>query len=627
MVRVTYCLVIALNCYAGVSGAYVGERTWLEATDEGFVTRTEMAEIRPGEIAAPTHYDVPPEVIWHHREEYNTYHYGAEIGNRRRHILTGAVVNSKTQLFRVLGTGTPEWETWWLEEFEKIFPVYADNVDVCAAVYFDFMNGKSKLCRYSSASKEPLWTFTPPSGESLHVPPEVPRDGAFIAAASSAGSAHATLRVFEPENGTVIDSVTITESPSYVAGDLAVTPDGRIILFPVAYDLYVYEFDGRSLTYRDKIKTADIKRTHAISHDGEFVAYRNYNDIVVYRFREGKYSLLFKYPNPDFNCYSMVFDSEGRLYAGWLYITYKKPRITCHDCRSGSPTPIWVYTYREEAGKYQDLVIDLAVSDNGSRLIAASLGNDSNENPEIELFNGLTGEYLFGVDTPGSMFCCDITPDGVYATAAGKNVHANIMSYGGDIYCIKVLDDIPVNGPDAFAARPSGDAVRVSWRGSWDKLAGFNLYRAEASAAGDDSRLKLNAELIKGRSPYLFVDEDVQPGGQYRYWLEAVDLSGARETFGPAEVRLPTKPAAFVLYQNAPNPTRGKTTFAFSLAAAGSAELAVYDLAGRKVWRHEDTYAEGANKLEATFDLAPGVYVYRLQAGAKAAVEKMVVVK
>ena len=213
--------------------------------------------------------------------------------------------------------------------------------------------------------------------------------------------------------------------------------------------------------------------------------------------------------------------------------------------------------------------------------------------------------------------------------ALDSHEYPHISYYNGDINSIKYARWDPTLGGDltSFEAETLGYNVIVAWAlHSQNKFAGFNLYRTEASAAGDDSRLKLNAELIKGRSPYLFVDEDVHPGGEYRYWLEAVDLSGARETYGPAEVRLPTKPAAFALYQSAPNPTRGKTTFAFSLAAAGPAELAVYDLAGREVWRYEGTYAEGANELEATFDLAPGVYIYRLEAGGEAAAKKMVVV-
>jgi len=181
---------------------------------------------------------------------------------------------------------------------------------------------------------------------------------------------------------------------------------------------------------------------------------------------------------------------------------------------------------------------------------------------------------------------------------------------------------------DYFRARPAERGVALSWATSAEKdFAGFNLYRESVAAARDGLKSKINEKLITGRSPYRYVDEAAKPKGEYRYWLEAVDLSGARETFGPAEVRLPTKPVAFALRQNVPNPTPGRTTFAFSLAAAGPGVLAVYDLAGREVWRHEATFAEGANEIEVTFDLAPGVYVYRLTAGREGAAKKMVVIR
>jgi aminopeptidase N len=181
---------------------------------------------------------------------------------------------------------------------------------------------------------------------------------------------------------------------------------------------------------------------------------------------------------------------------------------------------------------------------------------------------------------------------------------------------------------DYLRARTNEKGVVISWATSAERdFAGFNLYRESATTVADESRVKLNDELITGRSPYRFADRGVAAGEAYRYWLEAVDLSGARETFGPAKIELGLKPAAFALYGNAPNPARGTTTFAFSLPAAGPASLAVYDMAGREVWRHDGTFAAGANELQATFDLAPGVYVYRLDAGGEHAAKRMVLVR
>jgi aminopeptidase N len=148
---------------------------------------------------------------------------------------------------------------------------------------------------------------------------------------------------------------------------------------------------------------------------------------------------------------------------------------------------------------------------------------------------------------------------------------------------------------DYFRATANEKGVAASWATSaQEDLAGFNLYREGTDEdAADAGRIQLNDELITGSSPYRFVDAETTAGTTYQYWLEAVDVSGAREVYGPAEVKLPVRPAAFALYQNAPNPTTGATTFSFSLPAAGPAALTVYDLAGRRVWRREGAYAAG----------------------------------
>lgn len=175
-----------------------------------------------------------------------------------------------------------------------------------------------------------------------------------------------------------------------------------------------------------------------------------------------------------------------------------------------------------------------------------------------------------------------------------------------------------------FRAEPSPDkgGVLLSWATAPGKnFAGFNLFREDAApgvvACG---RAKINGVLIKGRSPYSFVDDDVRPGGSYQYWLIAVDTRGREHTFGPRRVELPAARPAFALYQNHPNPApRGRTTFGFTLETAGPASLTVYDLSGREVWRHAGHFAAGEHKLSATLPLPAGVYLYRLEtAGAKA---------
>jgi hypothetical protein len=180
----------------------------------------------------------------------------------------------------------------------------------------------------------------------------------------------------------------------------------------------------------------------------------------------------------------------------------------------------------------------------------------------------------------------------------------------------------------SFGARPVPGAVTLNWETSpGARVAGFNLYRGPA--AGDAARVKINEDLITGRSPYRYVDDDTRGEAIYRYWLEAVALNGRRESFGPVECGAGKRSWPFALEQNYPNPARDYTTVKFSLPVAGEATLAVYDLAGRRVAANPTAFChEGENEIAVDVSsFAPGVYTYRLEAGGAAAARKLVVVK
>jgi hypothetical protein len=181
---------------------------------------------------------------------------------------------------------------------------------------------------------------------------------------------------------------------------------------------------------------------------------------------------------------------------------------------------------------------------------------------------------------------------------------------------------------DDFSARVLPGAVELSWEPNIN-YAGFNLYRAEANDLTNE--VKINSHPITGRKPFNYVDSIVTADTKYDYTLEAMNLNGGKERYGPIRVTAEgkTKPLSFRLAQNFPNPARATTTIAFTLAEAGDVTLEVFDLSGRKV----ATVVEGrrsAGENEATLDtgtLAAGVYVYRLRAGDKVAAKRLAAVK
>jgi hypothetical protein len=181
----------------------------------------------------------------------------------------------------------------------------------------------------------------------------------------------------------------------------------------------------------------------------------------------------------------------------------------------------------------------------------------------------------------------------------------------------------------SFSAASVADGIEVSWE-CLDRVAGFNLYRS--TGKGEEkaitAREKLNAELITGVSPYAYLDAAVEESITYNYRLEAVDIGGATETFGPVECAWRgALPAAYALYQSRPNPARGTATIAFDLPEDARVALTVYDISGREVTTVVDAAFPAGEHEAGVSGLVPGVYVYKLDAGEFNAVRKMVVVE
>jgi hypothetical protein len=199
------------------------------------------------------------------------------------------------------------------------------------------------------------------------------------------------------------------------------------------------------------------------------------------------------------------------------------------------------------------------------------------------------------------------------------------------------------SGPLArdFAARAGEEAVTLSWRAVTNRaVAGCNIYRAKgpnaaaAPGGGASGPVKVNGRLISGKSPFVYVDDGLTNGKDYYYWLEAVEGSGRTGSQGPvaAVPEAEHGEATFALTQNFPNPFREATTVAF-VVPGGPATLTVYDLRGAAVRRLWEGAAAGFRQVawdgagDDGAPLPPGVYLYKLEAGERTAVKKLVLVR
>ncbi len=137
----------------------------------------------------------------------------------------------------------------------------------------------------------------------------------------------------------------------------------------------------------------------------------------------------------------------------------------------------------------------------------------------------------------------------------------------------------------AFFINYQNDVVVIHWETSSEvDHSGFNIYR-DLHAEFDRSRaLKLNQELIRGRSPYQFLDNSVDRITTYYYWLEDVSLNGVRTLHGPISANLANGvPYVYELKQNYPNPFNPSTSIKFSIPQTAFVEIMIYNILGQQV--------------------------------------------
>jgi hypothetical protein len=172
--------------------------------------------------------------------------------------------------------------------------------------------------------------------------------------------------------------------------------------------------------------------------------------------------------------------------------------------------------------------------------------------------------------------------------------------------------------------------VTVSWEVRHDgEIEGYSLDRR---GDGDETFETLaGPDLLRaGTSDRKeFEDREVRPGGEYEYRLRAHRSDGRVEVLAARSIRVPA--GSMVLAQNEPNPFNPSTTIRYELGEPAVVDLAVYDLAGRRVrtlvsgFRESGVHAAAWDgRGEGGRPTASGVYFYRLRAGKETLVRKMV---
>ena len=218
----------------------------------------------------------------------------------------------------------------------------------------------------------------------------------------------------------------------------------------------------------------------------------------------------------------------------------------------------------------------------------------------------------------------------------GVNVYftADVVTPSGTLegfFCLRVETGptpIRLSGLEAIAD-PRAPRVTVQWSTSSEvDHDGFLVYRSK-TIGGEYARL--TEGLVRGRSPYTYVDDSVQRSTTYFYKIGALDLGGHEELYGPVEVRTAGLGIGTELAFSRPNPFTDRTRISFSLARDSQARIDLFDVSGRRVATLVDAeLPAGEHAYWWDGSLANGgrstggVYFYRLEADGVSRTQKLV---
>ena len=400
-------------------------------------------------------------VIWHYSVVSGLTQKIAPIGYDAGYVFNGGWYGGGKMFEGIAGNGVPIWEIaepatgtneYWTNwgtgtaaaESSDIFysiirySIYNDNgtPGIPGDDWLVSDNNCEIRC-YDHSSATPLWTYI---GTDSIDAGSVDNPGRFMC--SDDGSVLAVgcridgfmSVVFFSSSSSVPISVYEDPSVTYLPRQIRLTEDGSKCIFRTSV---LYRVDTATGVLEDSYNLGASTDCFGVSSDGSVVAY-GFTSIRVAVWDGSAYNLEWSRSVSGYYAGgAAVADDNSTIYFGCYKSNYLTNRITRHDISSSSP--LWTYDYPTGGGGYQDIVEWMECSEDGRWLVIGSWGCQTGGGPEVCVIDDLyPSTPAFTIDTPGSIFHVDITPDGNYISASGKHVHANQMGSGADVYFAEI---------------------------------------------------------------------------------------------------------------------------------------------------------------------------------------------
>ncbi len=250
-------------------------------------------------------------------------------------------------------------------------------------------------------------------------------------------------------------------------------------------------------------------------------------------------------------------------------------------------------------------------------------------------------DFLTAVPVRGEDSYAYVAPTLADSTVVGGQAHTTFMVSSLTAVGNVFYDSPPDSGYSVDNLAPGVPAAIVANYGSgsvtldWDDSVAMDFQYHRIYRGTEPDFVPALANLVKETANSNWVDNTPGSGTSY-YKITALDFAGNESAPGAPEIAsgVPGLGTGFVLKNAVPNPFNPQTTISYSLAKPGPVELAIFDLAGRKVRTLVDqTEIAGGHTVvwngqdNRGKTVASGVYFYQLRSGQNVARKRIVMIK
>jgi parallel beta-helix repeat protein len=315
-----------------------------------------------------------------------------------------------------------------------------------------------------------------------------------------------------------------------------------------------------------------------------------------------------------------ISENSASRSGGGIYCSGSNPTLTGNtlsenSCASGDGGGVYVTGSSPQIAS--NAIKGNTATQNGGGIYWSGSTSSQLEDNEISRNAALNGNG-------GGVYLSSTSPSFVNQTLAD-----NTALLGGGLYATgssPLVKNAILWGNDSLQIyQTAGSNVQVTYSDVQQFWPGIGNINADPEfvdpGSGDYHLLSSSPCLDTGDPNPVYNDPDGSRADMGCYYFE--------QSTGVASAEGSPLATGVALFPAEPNPFSSSTVLVFSLPSGGPVDLSVFDISGRLVRVvHRGWMDPGVHRVDFEgSDLASGVYLYRLQAGAETVTRKLVVMK